>query len=184
MIETIEVRMHSKSGQGAKTVGQFIAEASLEQGKYVQAYAEFGAERIGAPMVAFARVSTKPIKTHAPIMKPDMIMVFDDTLMDLPATFAGLKENGIALINTAKDKSHFKGITKAKMYFINATKIAIDTMKEARPNMPMFGAFAKITGLIDAAAAEKSMKDKWTKKLGPEKTEGNIRAFEAGYKAV
>ncbi len=184
MKETFEVRMHSKSGQGAKTVGQFIAESALEQGKHVQAYAEFGAERIGAPMVAFARISEKPIVTHAPIVRPDMVMVFDDTMVALPATFEGLKDDGIILINTTKKKAAFKINTKAKIYTIDATKIAIDTIGEARPNMPMLGAFAKLTGAIDIKAATRSIHDKWTRKLGPEKTMANEKALNQGYGAV
>jgi pyruvate ferredoxin oxidoreductase gamma subunit len=184
MKETFEIRMHSKSGQGAKTVGQFIAEAALEQGKYVQAYAEFGAERIGAPMVAFARISTKPIKTHAPIAKPDMLMVFDDSLMGLPDTLSGLKADGIILINTTKKADYFKLNTKAKVYAIDATRISIGALGEARPNMPMLGAFAKLTGCIEIKAATKSIHDKWLKKLGAAKTAANEKALSEGYNAV
>jgi len=184
MKENYEIRMHSKSGQGAKTVGQFIAEAALSQGKFVQAYAEFGAERIGAPMVAFARISEKPIKTHAPVMEPDMIMVFDETLMALPATITGLKDDGIILINTTKKKDAFKIKAKAKICTIDATKIAIDSLGEARPNMPMLGAFAKLTGAIEIKAAARSIHDKWVKKLGAEKAAANEKALNEGYKAV
>jgi 2-oxoacid:acceptor oxidoreductase gamma subunit (pyruvate/2-ketoisovalerate family) len=49
---TLEVRWHGRGGQGAKSASAILAEVLFEEGKHVQAFPEYGAERQGAPMRA------------------------------------------------------------------------------------------------------------------------------------
>ena len=76
-----EIRIHGRGGQGAKSASQLIVEAAMEQGRQVQAFPEFGPERSGAPMVTYARISDKPIRTYEPVLKPDIVIVIDPTLL-------------------------------------------------------------------------------------------------------
>jgi len=184
MSEIFEIRIHSKSGQGAKTTGQFIVEAASDDNKHVQAYAEFGAERIGAPMVTFARISDGVIKTHAPIAHPDVIMVFDDTLFEYVNITGGLKKGGKLIINTTKSKKHFEQFTKEEIVCVDATKIAINSFGDARPNIPMLGIFSKLTDAIDMGASIKRIKDKFIPKLGAKKTADIVKSFTEGYKSI
>ncbi len=43
----LEIRWHARAGQGAITAAKVIAEAAMEEGKYIQAMPEYGPERSG-----------------------------------------------------------------------------------------------------------------------------------------
>ncbi|MBT4641647.1 MAG: pyruvate synthase, partial [Deltaproteobacteria bacterium] len=40
----IEIRLHGRGGQGAVTSAELLATAAIEQGKYAQAFPNFGPE--------------------------------------------------------------------------------------------------------------------------------------------
>ena len=65
-----EIRWHARGGQGAVTAAKMVAELALGQGKYFQAFPEYGPERSGAPIVAFTRVSDEPIQLYCGIEHP------------------------------------------------------------------------------------------------------------------
>jgi len=102
MENLFEIRIHSRGGQGAKTIGQILAEAGIEDGKFVEAFAEYGPERTGAPMQVFVRISSAPIRVHSNIRNPDMVILADPTLLGIVDITAGLKKNGSIIVNTAK----------------------------------------------------------------------------------
>ncbi|MEO0275625.1 MAG: 2-oxoacid:acceptor oxidoreductase family protein, partial [candidate division WOR-3 bacterium] len=70
MDKKIEIRWHGRGGMGAKTAALLLAEAMMHEGKYVQAFPEYGPERRGAPVVAFTRISDEKIKGHYGITSP------------------------------------------------------------------------------------------------------------------
>ncbi|MBS7622822.1 2-oxoacid:acceptor oxidoreductase family protein, partial [Candidatus Bathyarchaeota archaeon] len=76
-----EVRWHGRAGQGVITVSRLLGLAAMMEGKHIQAFPEFGPERIGAPMTGFTRISKSPIEIHSKIYNPDLIMVIDPTLL-------------------------------------------------------------------------------------------------------
>ena len=168
----IEIRIHGRGGQGAKTASQFIVEAALDQGKYIKAFPEYGPERRGAPIVAFARISDKPIHTYAPITKPDIVLVIDDTLIGFVDVTEGLSSKGILIVNTdetllnIKQKTKFKG----KIHTLDATRISIDLLGKNLPNIPMLGALVKITNIVSLNSLKNKINEKFLKKIGEEKT--------------
>jgi 2-oxoacid:acceptor oxidoreductase gamma subunit (pyruvate/2-ketoisovalerate family) len=48
-----EIRWHGRGGQGAKTAALLFGDAALAEGKYIQAFPEYGPERTGAPVQSF-----------------------------------------------------------------------------------------------------------------------------------
>ena len=56
-----EIRFHGRGGQGAVMAAQTIAEAAVYEGMEAIAFPFFGAERRGAPVMAFARIDDKKI---------------------------------------------------------------------------------------------------------------------------
>ena len=98
--EMFEIRWHGRGGQGAKTASNLLAQSALSLGKYVQAMPEFGAERGGAPVVAYTRISDKPIRIHYGIRHPRVILVLDETLIGQVNVAEGLAEGGTILVNT------------------------------------------------------------------------------------
>ena len=99
MQDLIEVRWHGRGGQGAKTAAQFLAEAAMDAGKYIQAFPEYGPERAGAPIKTYTRISNKPINLHCSVTRPEYVVVIDPTLLS-PAVAEGLTDTGALLVNT------------------------------------------------------------------------------------
>jgi len=186
MKDIFEVVIHGRGGQGAKTASQFIAEAAMGKGKYIQSFPEYGPERAGAPMVAYARISDKPITTYAPIVNPDVVMVIDPTLIGSINVLEGLTDKCALIVNTNKSPDEIRKKTgfKGKIYAVDATKISIETVGKNLPNTPILGALVKITDIISLNALKDSVKKKFLKKLGEEKTNSTIKGIELAYNSV
>jgi pyruvate ferredoxin oxidoreductase gamma subunit len=186
MKEIFEIRIHGRGGQGAKTASQFIVEAALEKGKYIQSFPDYGPERAGAPMKAFARISDKPIRTYGSVLNPEVSLVIDPTLLDSVNVTDGMSKEGILIVNTpkspewVKEKTKFKG----KCMSVDATKISMEAVGKNLPNTPMIGALIKATNVITLEAIEQSIREKFLKKIGEEKTRANIEAVARAYNEV
>ncbi|MCD6545313.1 MAG: 2-oxoacid:acceptor oxidoreductase family protein [Thermotogae bacterium] len=191
MVETkkdfFEIRWHGRGGQGAKSAAQVVAEVALDTGKYSQAFPEYGAERAGAPMKAFDRISDSPITIHSSVESPDIVVVIDETLLGLPDITIGIDEStGVLLVNTTKGKDFVKQKTgfKGKICVVPATKIALEEIKRGIPNTVMLGALAKLTEHLPLESVIENFKKTFEKKLTPDVLEGNIRAIKRGYEEV
>ena len=68
----VEIRFHGRGGQGAVTSAELAALAAIEEGKYAQAFPSFGPERRGAPVMAFVRISDKPIVTREKVYDSEL----------------------------------------------------------------------------------------------------------------
>lgn len=180
-----EIRWHSRAGQGAKSASQLLAEAVLDMGKYAQAFPEYGAERSGAPMRAFNRISDGKITIHSSVEKPNVVVVIDDTLLS-PAVVEGITEDGVLIVNTThpidyiRKKTHFNG----KICTLKATDIALEEIKRGIPNTVILGAVAKITNVVTLESLEQKIKNMFGKKLSEEMLEANLRALRRGYEEV
>ena len=151
MGKVVEIRWHGRGGQGAKTASLLLADAAFNTGKFIQGFPEYGPERMGAPITAYNRISTKPITIHSNIYEPDYVVVVDDTLLEAVDVTAGLKETGAIVINTTKDaefiRSNLKGY-KGEVYTIDAKKISIEALGKYFPNTPMLAAIVKVSGIM------------------------------------
>ena len=189
MNELIEIRWHGRGGQGAKTASLLLADAAFNTGKYIQGFPEYGPERMGAPITAYNRISTKPITIHSNIYEPDYVVVVDDTLLESVDVTAGLKPTGAIVINTTKDseflKEHLKGY-EGEIYKIDARKISMETLGKYFPNTPMLAAIVKVSKIMTDEEflndMQGSFKHKFAKK--PEVIEGNMKALELALKEV
>jgi pyruvate ferredoxin oxidoreductase gamma subunit len=185
MRDLIEVRWHGRGGQGAKTAAQFLAEAALDIGKFIQAFPEYGPERAGAPVRTFTRISDKPINVHCSVVNPQYVVVIDSTLVT-PKVAEGLTDNGVLLVNTSKpidfvrERTGFKG----KVATVDATQISLDTLGLPMPNMPMLGALLRVVPLVELNVVYEKIKMKFLKKIGEEKTNANIAAIKRAYEEV
>ena len=189
MDNLIEIRWHGRGGQGAKTASLLLADAAFNTGKYIQGFPEYGAERMGAPITAYNRISTMPIRIHCNIYNPDYVVVVDDTLLHSVDVTAGLKESGAIIINTTKDGETLKKLLKGYkglIYTIDARTVSIEALGKYFPNTPMLAAVVKVTGIIPENDflndMEGSFKHKFAKK--PEVIEGNMKALEIALQKV
>jgi pyruvate ferredoxin oxidoreductase gamma subunit len=182
-----EIRWHSRGGQGAKTAAGLVAEVAIATGNFGQGYPDYGAERAGAPMKAYTRISGEPIRVHSAIYHPDVVLVLDDTLLGTADVADGLREDGgVLLVNTTKEPEEIRKITGfgGKVYTIDATQIAIDEIGRPIPNMVMVGALVGVTGLMKKEDVIEDVKKKLGKKLPERVIQGNINAVERAIKEV
>jgi pyruvate ferredoxin oxidoreductase gamma subunit len=174
----IEIRFHGRGGQGAVTSAELTALAAIEQGKYAQAFPSFGPERRGAPVMAFVRVSDEPIRTREKIYEPDIVVVLDPTLLDIVNVGAGLKDNGIVVVNTTKSAEEIRELSgiSSKLALVDARRIAIETMGIPITNTTLLGAMLKATDLLPLSALEGPLQDRFGRIAGK-----NIQASQRAY---
>ena len=189
MGKIVEIRWHGRGGQGAKTAALLLADAALELGKNIQAFPEYGPERMGAPVQAFNRISDDPITIHCGITEPQVVVVLDPTLMATVNVAGGLPQDGSLIVNTFKTPKEIRselGLKGRKIYTVDASAIAKEKIGRNIPNTPMLGALAKVTGLLDFTKMLKNTEDKLKKKFAskPEIIKGNIEAIKAAHDSV
>ncbi len=182
-----EIRWHARGGQGAVTAAKMVAELALGQGKFFQAFPEYGPERSGAPIVAFTRVSDEPIQVHCGIENPQIVIVLDPSLFGSIDVTKGASEDAIVLVNSEMSPAELRvryNIKGRRLFTIDATGIAVETIHRAIPNTPMVGALTRITGLFDIDEVVAFFQKEFGKKFPPKVVEGNIRALTRSYEEV
>lgn len=188
MKETIEIRWHGRAGQGVVTAAVTLADAlSEEKNIFVQAFPEFGAEKRGAPILAFNRISRKPIRSHSQVYYPDIVVVTDPSLLGMVDIGSGAKNDAFFLMNTTFDVGLIRerlSLGDRKIYALDAYSIAREELGKAIPNVPMVAALMKVAGLMDQEQAKQRIEKSLHKKLRPEIVEKNVRTIDRAFKEV
>jgi len=178
-----EIRIHGRGGQGAVTAAQLLAHAAHLEGKYAQAFPYFGAERRGAPVKAFARISDAPILLHSQIYHPDYVVVLDPQLYKMIDVTEGLKKDGVIILNSTKKPNEIE-LGCWRIATVDATGIALELglLIAGQPivNTSMVGAFAGATGEVSLESVLKAIKENWRGSAG----EKNAQAAELAYKRL
>ena len=176
-----EVRLHGRGGQGVVSAAQLIADAAVLEGKYVQAFPEFGAERSGAPIAAYARLSDGPIEIHSFIRNPDVVIVVDRSMAFFKNNVQGLSKNGCFICNFDGSPDELRSKLdldqSVKVIALDATGIALKAIGKDYPNTPMLGALLKATGLVTLESLEKVLGDRFKGKV----LAGNEEALKLGF---
>jgi pyruvate ferredoxin oxidoreductase gamma subunit len=189
MNDLIEIRWHGRGGQGVKTIALLFGEAILKQGKFTQAFPEYGPERRGAPVQAFNRISTQPINIHCQVSEPDIVVVLDPTLLHSPEVTRGLEKAKKMLINTTQSVNEVRRNLPEQpqaLYVLDASQIARETLGQDIPNTPLMGGLAKISHLIDLKELLAEVKNQLEEKFRSKKSliEKNLEAIRRGYQEV
>ena len=179
----IEICFHGRGGQGAVTAANILVSAALKDGnRGVQAFPFFGAERRGAPVRAFARISDEEINLRSEIYNPDIVVVLDESIMGLVDVLKGLKEGGKVVINTSKKPRDFGFSKKYTVATVDATSIAIRNklLVGGIPvvNTPILGAIPKVLDKVTIDSLKEAIRERWPGELG----ERNARSAEEAYR--
>jgi pyruvate ferredoxin oxidoreductase gamma subunit len=183
----LEIRWHSRAGQGAVTGAKGLAEVVASTGKDVQAFAFYGSAKRGAAMMAFNRFDDKVILNHEKFMQPDYVLVIDPALVYAADITINEKENTVYIITTHLStqeliKSQPK-LSGKKVFTVDCIKISQETIGKAIPNTPMLGALMKISGMYDIGFFKENML-KVLKKLPQKIIDANMIAIERAYNEV
>ena len=179
----VEIVFHGRGGQGSVTAANLLVAAALNDGNIgVQAFPFFGAERRGAPVRAFARISEEEIHLRSEITTPDVVIVLDETIMDVVDVLKGLKKGGRILINTTKKPGDFNFSQNFSVATVDATGIAIkhDILVGGIPvvNTPILGAVPKILKQVTLTSLQKVINKKWSGEGGKRNVKATKDAFE------
>ena len=176
----IEIRWHGRGGQGIVSVSRLLADAALSEKKHVQAFPEFGPERSGAPVRGFTRISDEPIDIHSQIYNPSIVVVVDPTLLGTNVT-SGLAENGVIVANNERSPDELKknlSVHNARVYSVNARRIALDVLGRPIYNTAMLGALIKVAPLTSFESVAKVVRARFPGTLGEKNVEAMKRAYE------
>ena len=177
----LEFRWHGRGGQGAWTASELLARAALSEGKFIQSFPEFGPERMGAPVTAFTRISTEPIRIHCAVYNPDVVVVLDPTLLKTVPVVAGVdSEDDVIVVNSADSPAKVKEnlrIEKGKVWTIPATEIALKVLGSPITNTAMLGAVARATSAISMVGIEKTVKARFRADIA----EKNLAVIKQAY---
>lgn len=174
-----EVRLHGRGGQGAVTSAELVATAAIDEGRFAQAFPSFGPERRGAPVAAFIRVSENQIRTREKVYHPDIVVVLDSSLPSLVNVAAGLKDDGIIILNTAFSEEEVRerfGL-KAKLALVDANTIAHEVIGMPITNTTMLGALLKATGIVGMDALDEALERRFGR-IAEKNKAAMRRAFE------
>lgn len=183
----IQTRIHGRGGQGVVTAAELIALAAFYDGKETQAFPSFGVERTGAPIMAFARISNKPIKTREQVYHPDFLIIQDATLINDDEILSGATTLTKLLVNSPKTKEDIfkelkdkKAIRLDNIYTTPATEIALEFIGKNIVNTVILGALAKHSNLFSLAALKKAVTTK-LKSKGEKILHNNLAAIDKIY---
>lgn len=171
-----EIRIHSRGGEGGVTTARLLALAAFRDGKYATACPVYGAERRGAPVVAYVRIDDRPIRVYSRIQHPDLVVVLDHSLMDSVDVLAGMKPGGKILVNS----THPFAVPGHSVYYVDLTAIALslDLVVAGSPvlDTTVIGALARI-GIISQESSRKAITEMFS-------DERNVRAADAAFAGV
>lgn len=182
----LAVRIHGRGGQGVVSGAELLSVAAFNEGRYAQAFPSFGSERMGAPVMAFCRIDSKPIRLREPVLEPDALIIQDPTLLHQVDLFAGLHDGGLMLINSTRDVGEL-GLAEwlverhhYKVLVVPATEIAVKHVGRAVPNVPLLAAFAAVTGTVSLESLVHAIEDKFPTKIAA----SNVAAARAAFELV
>ncbi len=181
-----QIRIHGRGGQGVVTAAEMLSVAAFLEGKHAQAFPSFGSERMGAPVVAFCRISDKEIRLREPVQAPDALIVQDPTLFKALDVTDGLKSEGYLIVNTARALSeiHLDALVarlpKGHALASPATELALKYVKRPAPNTALLGAFAALVGVVSLDSVLEAIRRAFPGKVG----EANVEAAKAAHALI
>ena len=187
MEKVMEIRWHARGGQGAVTAAKTLAEMSLTKDMFFQAFPEYGPERMGAPIQCFNRLSDKKISIYCGVTNPQIVLVIDNTLLDVVDITSGLDEDGIIIINTGLHPDEVRAkynLVGRTLYTLDATHISLQELGKFMPNVPMLGALLKVTGLLTQEEAGDFLRNSFGKKFSSKVVDSNLAALNRAFGEV
>ena len=181
-----EIRLHGRGGQGVVTAAELLSVAAFLDGKEAQAFPSFGSERMGAPVMAFCRISDTPIRVREPVTNPDVVIVIDASLLHHVDVFSGLAPDGYVLINSTRTLDEL-GIGELaerhpnnRIITVVASDIAREHIGRPLPNVCLLGAFAALTRAVSIGSIETAVHERFSELVA----KANIAAARDAYDRV
>jgi len=187
-LELIKIVLLGRGGMGIVTACEIIAEAAYLSGNFidVHAYPSFGAERRGAPVQAFVKLSRhEKVYDRAQIENPDILIVFDDSVLT-QEDVGSLEDNGVFIANSDKNPEYFVEkfnlSSNIRVIVANISNLSLEKNLTIDGN-PVIN--TPILGLLSKALPElqlKNLKDVLLNRMGKQLGNLNFDLIEQGFK--
>jgi pyruvate ferredoxin oxidoreductase gamma subunit len=155
------VRFHGRGGQGMKTAANILGSAFFDAGYEVQDAPRYGAERRGAPMTAFVRAARSPILERGTIAAPDLLVVADETLLDLPeaGVLQGVDVRTVLLVASTRPSREIRERLRfpGAVLTLDSASAAARPGSLARLSAACAGAAARLVGVIPRECLEMAL---------------------------
>ena len=184
----INIVLLGRGGMGIVTACEIIAEAAYLSGNFidVHAYPSFGAERRGAPIQAYVKLSRhEKVYDRAQIENPDILIVFDDSVLT-QEDVGSLEDRGIFIVNSDKNPEHFVEkfnlSSKTRVIVADISNLALEKNLTIDGN-PVIN--TPILGLLSKALPElklKNLKEVVLNRMGEQLGNLNFDLIEQGFK--
>lgn len=180
-----QIRIHGRGGQGVVTAAEMLALAGFMEGHKAQAFPSFGSERTGAPVVAFARLSSQEIRLREPVLEPDVVLIQDRTLLDSVDVFGGLKPEGYVLINSSQSVEALgledlaRRLPAGHVLTVPATRFALEKIGRPLPGAGMLAGFAATTGMMKLESVQAAYNEKFSGRVAQANAEVAALAYES-----
>ena len=170
-----EILIAGFGGQGVMSMGQLIAYAGMNEGKYVSWLPSYGPEQRGGTANCAVVVSGEQVGSPL-VSQPTTAIVLNNPSFE---KFEPIVKPGGLLIVNASLISKTSQRTDIKILNIKATDLANEIGNTKIANMVLLGAFLEETGILSDSSILEALK----KVLSPEKhslLEINRKALELG----
>lgn len=171
----IEIRIHGRGGQGNVVAAYLLAMAAFEEQRYGQAFPNFGAERRGAPVMAFVRINDKPIRRRNQVLSPEFLIIQDEALLHIQGVLDGIVAHGGVLVNSTLSSSELSQQFGLNIISIPATGLAKQILGRPVPNTALLAAFLGLTGMLTQESLAKVLQ----KRFKGATLEKNLKLIEA-----
>ncbi|HOM83274.1 MAG: hypothetical protein GX785_01865 [Armatimonadetes bacterium] len=187
--ETVEIAIHGRGGQAAKTCGEMLTHALYCKGLHPHGQPRYTADRMGAP-VSYAirfRPDGSRVFDRSWSHRPQFVLLFDLSLveqLDLASTW---EPDATIVLNARQDAPLPSCLASSRVARVDATQIARDMrlMKGSVPilSTAMSGAFARVSGLATLDDVLRTIRDVSHAAVG-RVVEANLNAARRGYAEV
>lgn len=176
----IEIRIHGRGGQGNVVAAYLFAMAAFEENRYGQAFPNFGAERRGAPVIAFVRIADIPIQRRNQVRNPNYLIVQDQALLHVPGVTDGLLPGGKILVNSSLSSAELSEQLGKDAIALQATTLAKKILGRPVPNTALLAAFFALTDIL----SQNSLVEVLKKRFKGEVLEKNLQLIQEAAEKV
>ena len=171
----LEIKFSGRGGQGVVMASQMLGLGFFKAGMYPQCYSLFGGERRGAPVVSFLRVDKEKILLKCDIKRPDELLCFDTSLIDVEEIRNLMRPGGRILISTDQPTLDIKSLSGFNLALINAPSIAQRLGLSHVINTTILGAYCRFADHLSMDHLLAAIEE-----MVPAKKEANLEAARQG----
>lgn len=166
-------------GQGVMVLGQLVAYAGIDEGRFVTWMPSYGPEMRGGTANCGVVVSDAEIGSPF-VSKADVVVTFNQPSLD---KYESIVKPGGTLIYNSDISKYDSPRGDIKVFPVPASSLAHGVGNDKALNIVMLGALTGLSDVVDCETALKVIREKLGAKK-PQYLESNLNAFEEGRKAV